>query len=184
MARQRVLGPEHPATLTAMGNLAVTLGEQGNHAEAERSGEYLWVAAGSEPRAPRHPDSHWPPGNHAQEVEDRHLLWIRRTKDCRWLRAVEGCIRLGEPWATGEGDVPTATAGPRGCRSSWPLLSVVLGALSQRSLTALWPRYRAPVSGVLPCTGSAEAAISSTKALGQAALVASWGWWATVTLIR
>ena len=33
--RKRVLGEEHPLTLTAAGNLALTYGQQGKHAEAE-----------------------------------------------------------------------------------------------------------------------------------------------------
>ena len=33
--QRRVLGPEHPHTLTTMSNLATSLGEQGKHEEAE-----------------------------------------------------------------------------------------------------------------------------------------------------
>jgi hypothetical protein len=33
---RRMLGPEHPTTLTAMGNLALSLYGQGKHAEAEQ----------------------------------------------------------------------------------------------------------------------------------------------------
>ena len=34
--KRRVLGPEHPDTLTTMGNLACSLCDQGKHAEAEQ----------------------------------------------------------------------------------------------------------------------------------------------------
>jgi hypothetical protein len=34
--RRRVLGPEHPVTLTSMNNLAIVLADEGRYAEAEK----------------------------------------------------------------------------------------------------------------------------------------------------
>ena len=39
--KRRVLGPEHPTTLTTMGNLALSLSDQLKHAEAEQMGREL-----------------------------------------------------------------------------------------------------------------------------------------------
>ena len=51
--RQRVLGPEHPDTLSSMSNLAKRLESMGQHAEAaQQPGRCCNQAEGAGPRAP------------------------------------------------------------------------------------------------------------------------------------
>ncbi len=54
--RRRVLGPQHPSTLTTMGNLAVSLDGQGKQAEAEQSFREL-LDLQRRVLGPEHPDT-------------------------------------------------------------------------------------------------------------------------------
>ena len=54
--QRRVLGPEHPHTLTTMSNLATSLRDQGKHAEAEQMFRELLDVRGRV-LGPEHPDT-------------------------------------------------------------------------------------------------------------------------------
>jgi hypothetical protein len=63
VVQRRVLGPEHPDTLMTAGNLANSLDSRGKYAEAETIPRRACSsAAGAWPRAPRHVDDSWEPG--------------------------------------------------------------------------------------------------------------------------
>ena len=54
--RRRLMGPEHPHTLTTMSNLATSLRDQGKHAEAEQMFRELLDVRGRV-LGPEHPDT-------------------------------------------------------------------------------------------------------------------------------
>ena len=63
--RERLLGPEHPDTLTSRNNLACVLEAQGNHAEAEKEDRRLLairrrVSWGRNIPTPSPPGTTWP----------------------------------------------------------------------------------------------------------------------------
>ena len=55
-AQRDVLGPRHPDTLSTMHNLAITLKDQGRHADAEAM-EREVLEARRDVLGPRHPDT-------------------------------------------------------------------------------------------------------------------------------
>ncbi len=86
--RRRVLGPEHPATLTTMGNLASSLDGQGKHAEAVQMKREL-LDVRRRVLGPEHPGTLTTMGNlarslggqgkHAEaEQMEREVLDVRR----------------------------------------------------------------------------------------------------------
>ena len=86
--KRRVLGPEHPGTLTTMNNLACSLGSQGKHAEAEQMQREL-LHVQRRVLGPEHPNtldttctlanSLGGQGKHAEaEQMERELLDVRR----------------------------------------------------------------------------------------------------------
>jgi hypothetical protein len=86
--QRRVLGREHPSTLATINNLALSLGGQGKHTEAEQIQREL-LDVRRRVLGPEHPDtlttmgnlanSRWSQGKHAEaEQEFRELLDVRR----------------------------------------------------------------------------------------------------------
>jgi hypothetical protein len=71
--RRRVLGPEHPGTLTTAGNLANALNNQGKHAEAEAIQREVLVVQ-RRVLGPEHPDTLRTAGNLANALnsQDKH----------------------------------------------------------------------------------------------------------------
>ena len=68
--REKVLGHEHPATLTSMNNLAGCSSSQGKYEEAEEMHRADAGAEGEDagPRAPRHADEHEQPRGGARQI--------------------------------------------------------------------------------------------------------------------
>ncbi|KAH8691011.1 hypothetical protein GQ44DRAFT_636626, partial [Phaeosphaeriaceae sp. PMI808] len=54
--REKVLGPEHPSTLTSMNNLALVLDSQGKYEEAETMNRQT-LARREKVLVPEHPDT-------------------------------------------------------------------------------------------------------------------------------
>ena len=67
--RQRVLGPEHPDTLTSMNNLGAALDSSGQHAEAAAMHKQVLEVQQRVlgPEHPAHPDQHEQPGFSAEQ---------------------------------------------------------------------------------------------------------------------
>ena len=79
--RKRVLGEEHPNTLTSASNLALTYSQQGKHAEAETL-QVAVLAVEKRVLGEEHPDTLTSANNLAPRTASRASTPRRRR--CRW----------------------------------------------------------------------------------------------------